>query len=169
MFFNFNAPCLYADVILIGLEHLRVVVRVELDSKHIGDTGIPQALVPQGVVAACRESMPVRVWEEQQCKSVRKYLGGSEGSKGTLLPVANSSPSRWHNRPTLSVAKRLPKHGLNTRYHNQMSKKRIRPYHSTACGRAVIRVATAPTATTLAAALNDYLNPGRLDPLSSRH
>ena len=33
-------------MILVLLEHLGVVVRVELDGKHIGDAGVPQALLP---------------------------------------------------------------------------------------------------------------------------
>lgn len=60
-----SSPCLHTDVILVGVEHLGVIVRVELHGKHVGDARIAQALMPQGW-QSCRENMQMKIWEEQR-------------------------------------------------------------------------------------------------------
>lgn len=73
-------------MVLEGLEHFRVVMGVELNGKHIGDAGIPQALMPQGVAAVQRKHADERLG--RTTVTVRgEMLGVSEGA---LSCIANS-------------------------------------------------------------------------------
>lgn len=83
-------------MVLVGLEHLRVVVRVELDGKHIGDAGIPQALMPQGVAVVQRKHADKNLGRTTMKVCAEVFRAWSRIANSSILLA-----SRSHNGGTI--------------------------------------------------------------------